>query len=221
VAIVTGCHSQGVAVFACAQVGCPTCLDAVMRENEGLIHYIIRQQGIGGVEYEDLMQAGRIALWRSILHFDPGRGNAFSSYACPAIHHGVWACVAVADQSQDYVELEEWFDLPGQAEAAWQEDQIRQSIQEELVCLPERLRQVIELVYGFGGQPPHSLTAIGRQWGISKERVRQLHNKALALLRLPALSLCLRGLCDRDSRQAYQRALSLNRAWQRSQRRRA
>jgi hypothetical protein len=50
--------------------------------------------------------------------------------------------------------------------------------------------------------------------------VRQLRNNALVLLRLPALSQPLRGLCEQDSRAAYHRALALNRAWQRSQRRR-
>ena len=50
--------------------------------------------------------------------------------------------------------------------------------------------------------------------------MRQLHNDALVLLRLPALSMRLRSLCEQDSRQAYQQARSLNRAWQRSQRRR-
>ena len=108
----------------------------------------------------------------------------------------------------------------GLAEAAWQEEQVRQVIQEELECLPERLRQVTVLHYGLAGQRPHNLAEIGRKWGISRERVRQLRNDALVLLRLPALSQPVRFLCEQDSRAAYHRALALNRAWQRSQRRR-
>jgi hypothetical protein len=50
--------------------------------------------------------------------------------------------------------------------------------------------------------------------------VRQLRNNALVLLRLPALSMHLRSLCEQDSRPAYLLARSLNRTWQRSQRRR-
>jgi hypothetical protein len=50
--------------------------------------------------------------------------------------------------------------------------------------------------------------------------MRQLRNDALVLLQLPALSMQLRGLCEQDSRQAYQQALTLNRTWQRSQQRR-
>ena len=74
--------------------------------------------------------------------------------------------------------------------------------------------------YGLDGQGTYCLAEIGREWGLSRERMRQLRNDALVLLRLPALSMQLRSLCERDSRQAYQQALALNRTWQRSQRRR-
>ena len=217
--IVPVCHSPGVAIFACAQAGCPVCLEALMQEHAGLVHYIVRQQEIGGVEYQDLIQEGQIALWQSILHFDPGRGNTFSSYAWKAIHHQVWRSLAYANQSRGYDDVEEWLDLPGQAEAAWQQDQVRQAIEEELHCLPERLRQVIQLAYGLGEQPLHNLAEIGRQWGLSRERVRHLRNDALTILRLAAISLRLRGLCEQDSRLAYRQAQHLNRAWQHSQRR--
>jgi RNA polymerase sigma factor (sigma-70 family) len=142
------------------------------------------------------------------------------SYAWPAIHHQVWRCLADAEQSREYVELEEGLDLPGHAEAAWQEQQVQLSLREELECLPERLRKLIVAHYGLDGTGERSLAEIGREWGLSRERVRQLRNNALVLLRLPALSQPLRGLCEQDSRASYHRALALNRAWQRSQRRR-
>ncbi len=217
-AIVTCCHSQGVGNFACAQAGCPNCLEVLLRDNEGLVHAVIQQQEIGGVEYEDRIQEGRIALWQSILHFDPGRGTAFSTYAWAAIHHQLWNCVETADQSWGYIEVDKWLEVSGQAEAAWQEEQVRQLFREELECLPERLRQVIVLYYGLAGQPSHNMAEVGQQLRVSGERIRQLRNNALALLRLPALSMRLRSLCEQDSRQAYQRAQRLNRAWQRRQR---
>jgi RNA polymerase sigma factor (sigma-70 family) len=218
--IVPVCHSSGVARFACAQTGCRECQEALLQANERLIHRVILEQAIGGIEYQDLVQEGRIAVWRSILHFDPGRGNAFSTYAWTAIYRHLWAYVEMTEQSREYVEVEEWLDTPGQAEMAWQAEQVRQALLEEVVCLPERLRQVIVLYYGLGGGWPRDLGEIGRAWGISRERVRQLRNNALVLLRLPALSQPVRFLCEQDSRAAYRQALALNRAWQRSQRRR-
>jgi len=72
--------------------------------------------------------------------------------------------------------------------------------------LPERLRQVLELAYGWGGDVPLSLAAVGRQMGVTRERVRQLRNEGLGLLRLPVFSLRLRSLCEQDSRLNYRQA---------------
>ena len=76
-----GCHSLGVARFVCAQAGCPDCLGTLLRENKGLIHSVIRQQGMIGIEFMDLSQEGRIGLWYAIQHYDPERRTTFSSFA--------------------------------------------------------------------------------------------------------------------------------------------
>jgi len=60
------------------------------------------------------------------------------------------------------------------------------------------------------------LKEIGQQMGVSGERIRQLRNEALVLLRLPALSIRLRGLCEQDSCQAYRQAHRLHKTWLRS-----
>ena len=90
VAIGTACHSQGVARFVRAQAGCPDCLENLLRENKGLIQSVIQTQGMGGIDYADLVQEGRIGLWLAILHFNPARGYAFSTYAWVAIRHRLW-----------------------------------------------------------------------------------------------------------------------------------
>jgi DNA-directed RNA polymerase sigma subunit (sigma70/sigma32) len=79
--------------------------------------------------------------------------------------------------------------------------------------LPDRLRAVLVWVYGLDGQPPRTMAALGRKWGLTRERIRQLRNEALLLLRLPAYSAELRNLCDQDSRRAYRQALRLNQQW--------
>lgn len=55
-----------------------------------------------------------------------------------------------------------------------------------LVKLPGRLRLIIERRFGIGESDPLPLVDIGRQLGVTKERIRQLENKALALLRMAA-----------------------------------
>jgi RNA polymerase primary sigma factor len=48
--------------------------------------------------------------------------------------------------------------------------------------LPERERRVVELRYGLADGEVWSLEAIGRELGLTRERVRQLERTALAKL---------------------------------------
>ncbi len=57
----------------------------------------------------------------------------------------------------------------------------RREVRKALRTLPERERRVLELRFGFDGQQ-QALEAIGRELGITRERVRQLERDALAKL---------------------------------------
>jgi RNA polymerase primary sigma factor len=48
--------------------------------------------------------------------------------------------------------------------------------------LPERERKVVEMRYGIAGREPTPLREIGRQLGITPERVRQIESRALGRL---------------------------------------
>ena len=61
----------------------------------------------------------------------------------------------------------------------------REDISGVLDALPERERHVIELRYGLNGQPPRTLEEVGRAFGVTRERVRQIEN--LTLKRLESL----------------------------------
>lgn len=52
-----------------------------------------------------------------------------------------------------------------------------------LDSLPTRDRRVIELRYGFDGGDGHTLEEIGREIGVTRERVRQIEIRALEALR--------------------------------------
>ncbi len=210
--------SEGPAVFTCAQSGCRACLEALMHRHKGLVHAVLRQQARGGVPYDDLLQEGRIALWQAILHFDPHRGVAFSTYAWVAIQRRIWQAVAQANRTQGTLALPEAPDPLEAAAAAWWMAQVRPTLAETLARLPEQLREVIVAAYGLDEDLPRSLAAIGHRLGVSRERVRQWRNDALLLLRLPTFSACLRRLCDQDSRAAYARTQALNRTWLRQRR---
>ena len=181
-------------------------LERLLREHAGLIVLIVRRQWPGQADYADLIQEGRIGLWLAILRYDPGRGLAFSTFAGRAIRNRVWNAVKRAGKAEGWLEPQRAGDSLTAILAVWQQEQVHQALQDELGCLSERLRAVIELACGWGGQAPLSLAAIGRQWGVTRERVRQLHDQGLEFLRLPVFSLRLRSLCEQDSRSAYRQA---------------
>jgi RNA polymerase sigma factor (sigma-70 family) len=193
-------------------------MEELLRENERLVHGVVQRQCWGRSEYSDLIQEGRIGLWRAIVGYEAGRGNAFSTYAWKAIRNQVWGAVRRSNKAESWLEGDEGGDNLGEIVSDWQREQVGQAIGEELDCLPERMRQVIELAYGLDGQDPMSLAAIGRKLGLTRERIRQIRNEALVLLRLPALSLGLRSLSEQASRSAYRHALGLNRTWLRRRR---
>ena len=62
-----------------------------------------------------------------------------------------------------------------------QEEALRRAVSE----LPERQQQIVKLRYGLNGDTdPKSLDAIGRELGITRERVRQIEAEALEQLSL-------------------------------------
>jgi RNA polymerase primary sigma factor len=55
----------------------------------------------------------------------------------------------------------------------------RRQLQAGLDALPERKRRIIEMRYGLNDEPERSLPEIGREIGLTRERVRQLELEAL------------------------------------------
>jgi RNA polymerase primary sigma factor len=75
--------------------------------------------------------------------------------------------------------------LPSDAPAPDEEVHISlrtEALHSALYELPERERKVVELRYGIAGREPTPLREIGRQLGITPERVRQIESRALGRL---------------------------------------
>jgi RNA polymerase sigma factor (sigma-70 family) len=82
-------------LFRQAQAGDAVSLARLMDQHDGLVHHILRRQWCDSLTYSEVLQEGRIGLWRAILGFDPERGVAFSTYASVAIARRVWRAVAL------------------------------------------------------------------------------------------------------------------------------
>ena len=93
--------------FECAQSGCRECQEALVRRHEGLVHTVLRRQSRDGLAYEELLQEGRVALWKAVLGFDPQRGVAFSTYAGRAIRNRIWSAVEHSKRPQGWLKPRE------------------------------------------------------------------------------------------------------------------
>jgi RNA polymerase primary sigma factor len=58
----------------------------------------------------------------------------------------------------------------------------REDIDRALDSLPERERKVIELRFGLKGEQPCTLEEVGRAFGVTRERIRQIENNTLKKL---------------------------------------
>ena len=56
-------------------------------------------------------------------------------------------------------------------------------INEWISQLPAAERKVIELRYGLNSSDPHTLMSIGKQFGLTRERIRQIENQAINKLK--------------------------------------
>lgn len=78
--------------------------------------------------------------------------------------------------------------LPAQPQHALPEDavcseELKHTIQTRLAIFPERVERILVRRFGLDGQDPATYREIGRQLGLSTERIRQIEDRALRQLR--------------------------------------
>ncbi|NOZ73306.1 MAG: RNA polymerase sigma factor RpoD [Chloroflexi bacterium] len=88
----------------------------------------------------------------------------------------------------DFIEDES---LPAPADAA-SHQLLREQMQEILGELSERERKVLEMRFGLVDGTSHTLEEVGLEFGVTRERIRQIEAKALRKLRHPLRSRKLR-----------------------------
>jgi len=62
------------------------------------------------------------------------------------------------------------------------DDARAETLRRVLMSLSQRERRVLELRYGLGGEHPRTLDEVGREFGVTRERIRQIENQALRKL---------------------------------------
>ncbi len=69
---------------------------------------------------------------------------------------------------------------------------IRGDVATALACLGERERSIIALRFGLHDGQPRTLEDVGKKFGVTRERIRQIESKTLSKLRHPSRSQKLR-----------------------------
>jgi RNA polymerase primary sigma factor len=138
----------------------------------------------------ELVSDGNMSLIRAVEKFDVHRGFRFSTYASWAIMKNFARSLREANQRRDRFvsgqdELLEAAADPRGDDHDQEHDhrQSRETVRGMLGRLEERERRILIGRYGIGGDEPKTLEQIGRELGVTKERVRQIETRAREKLR--------------------------------------
>lgn len=77
-------------------------------------------------------------------------------------------------------------------DASLLDESLQREINRSLSTLSTREADIIKLYYGLGGEPPYSLEEIGKLFSLTRERVRQIKEKAIKRLKLTSKNKILR-----------------------------
>ncbi len=165
---------------------------ALANANMALVVAMAKRTRIDAIEFGELVSEGNMALLRAVDKFDISRGFKFSTYACRAILKSFNRLASKTGTYRQHFPTE--FD-PGMEQS--DELERRHKDQRELAIedlqralirntaeLTDVERKVVGARFAVSGHK-HVLTLeeVGRMVGLSKERVRQVQNEALAKLR--------------------------------------
>jgi len=165
----------------------------ILLANWSLILTVAKRTQHYGTDYDDLISEGSMALWRAAEKFDYRRGFKFSTYAWRAISRSF---SRLARQNYRYYQH---FSVPWDPDLQqddWNErrqrevtqdwiEQVGMIMQDNLANLSSRERSVIKMRFALNQETYRydTLRQIGESFGLSKERIRQIQNTALAKLR--------------------------------------
>ncbi len=75
---------------------------------------------------------------------------------------------------------------------------LKEKIKDVLDTLTDREREVIEQRFGLRDGSPRTLEEVGRQFSVTRERIRQIEAKALRKLRHPTRISKIKGIPGND-----------------------
>ena len=162
----------------------------LIRANLRLVVSIAKKRIGPSTDFFELVSDGNMSLIRAVEKFDYARGNKFSTYASWAVMKNYARTIPEENHRRDRFVTghAEMFDSAADNRTDEHESLSAQSRMEEAVKgmlgkLDDRERRIIVSRFGLGGVGEQTLEQLGKELGITKERVRQIESRAQAKLR--------------------------------------
>jgi RNA polymerase primary sigma factor len=162
----------------------------IIRANLRLVVSIAKKHIAPSDDFFELVSDGNMSLIRAVEKFDFARGNKFSTYASWAIMNNFARTIPKEKHRRDrfLTGHEEMFDAAADHRSDEHEFESAQARSRAVVStmldrLGERERHILINRYGLGGAAEQTLEQLGRELGVTKERVRQIEFRAQAKLR--------------------------------------
>jgi RNA polymerase primary sigma factor len=162
----------------------------IIRANLRLVVSIAKRHIGAADDFFELVSDGNMSLIRAVEKFDYARGNKFSTYASWAVMNNFSRTIPKEKHRRDRFVTghEEMFDTAADNRTDEYEYESAQARSQQVVHgmlnrLGERERHILISRYGLGGVNAQTLEQLGRELGVTKERVRQIETRAQAKLR--------------------------------------
>ena len=139
----------------------------------------LAKQYVGkGVDIEDLISEGNIALFKAASKYHRHTNKRFVVYAAPFIREAMDKTIGEqSDTAASQIKREESL----QDYTSTINEAMIDEIEQALDVLDERQRHIIRHAYGIGAHHK-TLAEIGEEMGLKRERVRQIRDKAVRKL---------------------------------------
>lgn len=176
-----------------AVAACEAVKDQITRANLRLVVSIARRHvgpARNGPEFLEIVSDGNLSLMRAVEKFDYARGYKFSTYASWAIMRNyartipesLYHAGRLVTGNEEILET-----VPDTREPqkdSVETEGIRKTLERCLAQLTDRERAIVVRHFGLKGEaPPETLDQIGKGYGVTKERVRQIERGAIKRLR--------------------------------------
>src|SRR5436189_161387 len=162
-------------------------LDRLTKGNLRFVVSVAKQYQNQGLSLPDLINEGNLGLIKAAQRFDETRGFKFISYAVWWIRQSILQ--ALAEQSRIVRLPLNKVGLTNRIQKAYSQmeldhtESLKVEIERSLKTLTERQKEVICYFFGIGVDHPMSLEDIGEKFSLTRERVRQIKDKAITKLR--------------------------------------